>query len=357
MAPAFVQAVGSTQLNPASPTVSFGSNVSAGNAIIVYGGSYLSGTTISSVTDNLGNLYTEIPNGSGIHANITWSIWATFSITGGACTVTVNYGSGSSNARIAIAEYSGVSSFDQTSNEQGLASSGPTAISSGNVTTTSASEMLVGIGFINNDGAVFTPGTGFSLDLNNVDTTLSTLLFIEDMAVSSIGSYAATGSFTGSFFGWSLALVTLVGAAVIPPTGSFNLQGNAGVPFASVSLTGTATATVTADANGTYTFENQTTGTYTITPTLATYTFTPTTHSETITTADIYGINFTAVNASAATSVIDSRPAPNSTVDIEDTQFYIPANPPSHLLPVDSRAAGAPVDSRISIPENSRTEA
>lgn len=217
MAPAFVQAAGHTQSGSATPTIAFPSNVTTGNALIVYAGSYVTGATASGVTDTLGNTYTKIANGSGSQANITWSIWATFSIAaGGANTVTCTFGS-SGNTRCAVAEYSGVTSFDQTNNGHGLSGSGPTSISSGNVTTLSASEMLVGIGFINDNAAVFTAGSGYSLDLNNIDNVLGTLLFIEDQVVSSTGTYAATGSFTGAFDGWSLALVTLVGSAGPPP--------------------------------------------------------------------------------------------------------------------------------------------
>jgi hypothetical protein len=182
--PTFVQAVGHTQSGSATPTISFVSNVTAGDAILCYGGSYITGTTVSSVADTLGNSYTQIVSGTGTQADITYSIWAAFSVTGGACTVTPTFG-GSGNTRCAIAQYHNVSSFDQTNNGHGLSGSGPTSISSGNVTTTTASEMLVGFGFINDNGAVFTPGSGYSLDLNNIDNTLATLLFIEDQAVSS----------------------------------------------------------------------------------------------------------------------------------------------------------------------------
>jgi hypothetical protein len=214
--PTFIQAVGHTQSGTATPSVSFVSNVTAGDAIICYAGSYITGTTCSAVNDSLFNSYTQIASGSGTQANITYSIWAAFAVTGGACTVTPTFG-GSGNTRCAIAEYSNVSSFDQTNNGHGLSGSGPTSISSGNVTTTTAAEMLVGIGFINDNGAVFTPGSGYSLDLNNIDNTLATLLFIEDQAVSSTGTYDADGSFTGAFDGWSLALVTLAGGGSPPP--------------------------------------------------------------------------------------------------------------------------------------------
>ncbi len=216
--PAFVQSAAKTQSGTATPSVSFVSNVTSGNTVLAYTSSYITGTTVSSVSDTLSNSYTKIANGVGTNANIVWSIWGAFSIGGGACTVHPVYGA-SGNARIGIAEYSGVASFDQTNNGSGLSGSGPTSISSGNATTTTASEMLAAFGFINDNGAVFTPGAGFSKDLNDIDGTLGTLLFLEDMAVASTGTYAATGSFTGAFDGWSLALVTLAAGGGPPPPG------------------------------------------------------------------------------------------------------------------------------------------
>lgn len=139
---------------------------------------------------------------------------------------------------------------------------------------------------------------------------------------------------------------------------SQTIQGNAGVPGATVALTGTATASVTADGTGTFTFPNLANGPYTVTPTLAGFTFTPTNLAKTIASADILNVNFAAADSSTASNVKDSRGAlANATVDIQDTETYV-VQIESHLQPVDSRVSSiVPVDSRVAanIPKNSRT--
>jgi len=60
-----------------------------------------------------------------------------------------------------------------------------------------------------------------------------------------------------------------------------------------------------------------------------------------------------------AYSVPDCRLKPNGAIDVQGTETYVvqtSSNPA--IPPVDSREAGAPVDSRVApnIPENSRTQ-
>lgn len=138
---------------------------------------------------------------------------------------------------------------------------------------------------------------------------------------------------------------------------SSSIQGNAGVAAATVTLSGDAVATAVSDVTGTYTFSGLADGNYTVTPTKTSFTFTPASKDVVIAAADDLGVNFAASDGSTAVSVIDSRTAPNDTLDVQDTQFYVVEKHPSHLLPVDSRADGAPADSRKTpnIPENSRT--
>jgi hypothetical protein len=132
------------------------------------------------------------------------------------------------------------------------------------------------------------------------------------------------------------------------PTGLI-IQGNAGVPGALITYTGPTSGTVTADANGLYTINNVASGTYTVTPTLASYTFTPSSLSVIVGTSNSLNNNFTAAGASSPWSQIDSRHYyifPNSTIDVEATQFY--------TVETDSRAAGAPQDCRAAKPVDSR---
>ena len=135
---------------------------------------------------------------------------------------------------------------------------------------------------------------------------------------------------------------------------SFAIQGNAGVVQALVTLSGAASATVTSDTVGNFEFPNLAAGSYTVTPTLSGYTFAPASHAETVTTANILNVDFVATltSDSGAISTIDSRTAPNSTLNENATQIYV-VGTLCELPPVDSRAS-VPVDSRVSKPENSR---
>jgi hypothetical protein len=138
------------------------------------------------------------------------------------------------------------------------------------------------------------------------------------------------------------------------------ISGNAGVAGATVSWSGTASGSITADNTGNYTISSLADGNYTITPSLSSFTFTPTSSSQTMAGADILGVNFTASDGNTAFSEPDDRnfnSFPNSAIDVQGTETYVVPAKPSHAPSVDSRAAGAPVDSRVSadIPENSRT--
>lgn len=133
------------------------------------------------------------------------------------------------------------------------------------------------------------------------------------------------------------------------------IQGNSGVSGAKVSYSGAASGSVTADANGLFTISGLANGTYSLTPSLTGFTFTPTSASKTINGADILNVNFTASNGSSAKSVKDCRIPPNGSLDVNGTQLYVVPASTAHLRPVDSRAAGAPVDCRVSaVPQNSR---
>jgi hypothetical protein len=125
----------------------------------------------------------------------------------------------------------------------------------------------------------------------------------------------------------------------------FTLQGNAGVAGALVTLSGAASATTTANSTGNYEFSNLAGGSYTIIPTLAGYTFSSSSISKTITTSNILGVNFVATLTAraGAISTQDCRASgANSSSNVNGTQHNIVPNPPSSLLPVDSRASGAP---------------
>ncbi len=71
-------------------------------------------------------------------------------------------------------------------------------------------------------------------------------------------------------------------------------SGGAALPGVTVALTGAASASTTTDASGHYRFAGLSGGTYTITPSIPGYGFTPANQQETISSADITGVDFSA---------------------------------------------------------------
>lgn len=157
-----------------SLAVSFSSNTTAGDAIIVPAGVYM--TTISSVTDSQGNTYTQsVANGGN-------AIFVAPNIIGGADTVTVHFAASSSFDAAYILEYSGVltsSPLDQATSATGTG----TTANSGNITTTSANEILVG--FCNGDYTLAASGANW----NSRQTAGGNV--VEDSFVSATGTYSA----------------------------------------------------------------------------------------------------------------------------------------------------------------------
>jgi hypothetical protein len=110
MAIAFVQDDGSVEDGGGSDTtqvVVFGSNVTAGNLIVVsigYGGAI--GTP--SCADSLSNSYTVEASGHSVLSNQSQALFWAEDISGGACTVTVTLSPAASFRRMQVSEYSGL---------------------------------------------------------------------------------------------------------------------------------------------------------------------------------------------------------------------------------------------------------
>jgi hypothetical protein len=81
----------------------------------------------------------------------------------------------------------------------------------------------------------------------------------------------------------------------------YSISGSAGIAGATVSYSGAASGSVTADGSGNYNIPSLAAGSYTITPSKIGYSFSPVNASETISIADIAGVNFTATQLQVAT--------------------------------------------------------
>lgn len=127
---------------------------------------------------------------------------------------------------------------------------------------------------------------------NGIVTVLKNSMYYFSIANSElsggvVGSFCAVGSNTGF-------MDTFLAGNVLD---IFNISGNAGVAGVTVAWSGgpTTNGSVTADSNGNYTLPGLLNGTYTITPSKTGYTFSPANSSQTLNSADITGVNFTAI--------------------------------------------------------------
>jgi hypothetical protein len=142
---------------------------------------------------------------------------------------------------------------------------------------------------------------------------------------------------------------------------SNTISGSCGVASAVVNLSGAGTTqTTTADGSGNFSFTVTANGVYVVTPLLSGSAFTPTNQSVTMASSNISGVDFTPLSNVVGFSPTDSRSvSPNlnkGAVQSDGSVFYTTETSPSNsTVPgTDSRAAGAPVDSRASKPTNSR---
>lgn len=119
-------------------------------------------------------------------------------------------------------------------------------------------------------------------------------------------TYTITPTETGYTFSPTNASETVSGSPIsgVNFTGSLNghtISGSAGVAGATVSYSGTASGSVTADGSGNYSIPSLADGSYTITPSETGYTFSPTSSNQTVSGANITGVNFTATQIVVAT--------------------------------------------------------
>lgn len=188
-APAHVQSpAAATAFSGTSIALPFGSNVTAGSLLVCH---IYANHGISSVADSLAQTFSSAVN---VTDGATFSI-ATFYVpnsAAGADTVTVTFAGTIAYASLQCAEYSGVatsSPLDQAvSQNQTDPGTGTDAVTSGNVTTTTDGQLIVGWSTALVVGAgTLTAGTGYTGRTNVFNDTLH-----EDRVQTTAGSIAAT---------------------------------------------------------------------------------------------------------------------------------------------------------------------
>jgi hypothetical protein len=197
LAPAFVQdnEIG-VAFNVPTQAISYSSNVTAGDLLVYFHYPNNNSSTIS-IADTIGNSWTQAGSTATTGINV-FTAWYAISIASGANTVTGTFSANDAFGNIVIAEYSGVSHtspFDAyAGNFYAAGSTNP--ISSGNLTTTAAGDLLVAYFFDQGQGLV--TGTAYGI---NVRTTWQAATIGEgDGIAASIGAHAAqaTASLTGT---------------------------------------------------------------------------------------------------------------------------------------------------------------
>jgi hypothetical protein len=278
-----------------SISVSFRSNNTAGNFLIVAGTAARPASTIT-ISDSAGNTYLPaIGPVNDPNQDVNAYIWYVPSSKGGQNTVTLTP-SAPSALEIHVSEWTGVAT---TSPLDQIASGTGTGTAASTVSTTTAvnGELIFGLGWVTNTAS---PGTGFTgISLVNGDLD-------EYQVQGSAGAIGAT--FTQSAGSWLALMATFKPAGGGTP-GSWTISGtitpSSGGANATVSLSGPASATTTSDGSGNYAFTGLADGTYTVTPSNSGYSFSPSTQTVPVAGANVSNVNFTAQPLTSSSLTID----------------------------------------------------
>ena len=229
-------------INSTSVSVVYSSAQTAGDLNVVAVGWNDTVSSVSSVTDTKGNLY-SLAVGPTKGTGLSQSIYYAKNIVAAAAgtnTVVVKFSQTPAVPDIRILEYSGLSTtspLDVTASALGDS----TSSSSGSATTTAANELIFGANMV----ATGTTGPGSSFTSRIITASGD---IVEDRIVSSTGSYSASAPLSPSG-NWVMQMATFSAAAVVVPTvTSVSPNNGSTAGGTAVTITGTnfaAGATVT----------------------------------------------------------------------------------------------------------------
>ncbi len=212
----FVQVAYATPQSPqTSVTVKYASAQTAGNLNVVAVGWNDATSSVTSVTDTLGNAYVRAIGPTVNPGQNSQSIYYARNIAAagaGANSVKVTFNQGASYADVRILEYSGIDPVNTVDGAVGAFGTAGTS-DSGALTTTNANDLLFGGGIT--QGTTSAAGTGYT---SRVITWPNTDI-AEDRIVSIAGSYKATAAVSAGS-PWVMQLVAFRGAPgdTQPPT-------------------------------------------------------------------------------------------------------------------------------------------
>lgn len=221
-APAHVQSPSAaTAFSGTTIALAYGSNVTAGSLLVCY---IYANHGISGVADSRSQTFSSAVNVTD-GATYSLAIFYYANTTAGADTVTVTFAGAITYASLQCSEYSGVatsSPLDQTaSNNQTDPGTATNAITSGNVTTTTDGQLIVGwtSALVVGVGTV-SAGTGYTGRTNVFGDTLH-----EDQVQTSAGSIAATFTTNHATSDYITLIATFKAASVASPSYGARLRG------------------------------------------------------------------------------------------------------------------------------------
>jgi outer membrane protein assembly factor BamB len=225
--PAFVQKGSAVPQSPqSSVTVTFAAAQAAGDLAVVVVGWNDTVAQVASVTDTAQNTYQLAVGPTKQGTQLSQSIYYAANIAAAAAgnKVTVRFDQPAQYADVRILEYRNIAPTSPV--DRAVAGTGTNASSSsGAVTTTNASDLLVGANIVLT--GTTGPGSGFtSRVITSPDGDIA-----EDRVVSAVGSYSATAPLS-SAGGWVMQMVAFRAAGsspdTQPPTAPANLTAGAG---------------------------------------------------------------------------------------------------------------------------------
>ncbi|MFZ1974738.1 MAG: carboxypeptidase-like regulatory domain-containing protein [Candidatus Acidiferrales bacterium] len=284
----FIQGVsGITNINNGSGnacTAAFSTqNTAAGSMLCAVVNVNGNTVTLNSVTDNQGgNTWVVLPAltpGTGYRTYFCYALGTT---GGTKPTVTFNMSAATADVWYALGEYNGVNTYRGTSTAG--AGSGTTPTPTGSVTSV-INDLLIAYFASNQNQSTL----GATSPLTMRETGGNGSIFLNGFADEIATGVSSSGSFTHTNG-------DVATAAMLAFYGSYSIGGSTGQSGTTVSYVGTnlgVSGSVTSTTGGAYSITGLPADTYTITPSQAGYTFSPTSASETITSANITGVNFT----------------------------------------------------------------
>jgi RHS repeat-associated protein len=222
-APAFVQQVSNHAAGVTSLAATPGSNVTAGNRIVVVVGVWNNGAIANDVTDSAGNTYTKVADQVASDGTEE-SVWTAPVTAGGGTKPTVTaMADSSADIGIAVLEYSGLStasgtaSVDRTATANGTTGSAGTVSSGATAGVTAGNELAVGAYVDSGFGDTLNYGSGWNGRVN--ESPASDIEVAAEDQTASLGSTPNAQVGTGAGTTWLMATVVFRSASYTTQTG------------------------------------------------------------------------------------------------------------------------------------------